>query len=124
MKLKLILFGLVFCFMAFAQAQEIKTGKFGNGIFNVIGKDSSWTMKVGLRVQLLASSVWEDGEKNDANFLIRRSRLKFNGYAYSPKLKYKIELGLANRDLAGASEYTSNAPRYILDAVLMWNFLT
>ena len=122
MKLKLILFGLVFWFMAFAQAQEIKTGKFGNGIFNVVGKDSSWTMKVGLRVQLLASSVWEDGEKNDANFLIRRSRLKFNGFAYSPKLKYKIELGLSNRDQSGASQFTSNAPRYILDAVLMWNF--
>ncbi|MEL0651557.1 porin [Algibacter sp. TI.3.09] len=122
MKLKLILFGLVFWFMAFAQAQEIKTGKFGNGIFNVVGKDSSWTMKVGLRVQLLASSVWEDGEKNDANFLIRRSRLKFNGFAYSPKLKYKIELGLSNRDQSGASQFTGNAPRYILDAVLMWNF--
>ncbi|MDN3665294.1 porin [Algibacter miyuki] len=122
MKLKLILFGVVFWFMASAQAQEITTGKFGNGIFNVVGKDSSWTMKVGLRVQLLGSSVWEDGEKSDANFLIRRSRLKFNGFAYSPKLKYKIELGLSNRDQSGASEFTGNAPRYILDAFLMWNF--
>ena len=54
--------------------------------------------------------------------LIRRSRLKFDGFAFSPKLKYKVELGLSNRDQSGASQFTSNAPRYILDAVLKWNF--
>ena len=54
--------------------------------------------------------------------LIRRSRLKFDGFAYSPKLKYKLELGLSNRDMSGASAFTSNSPRYILDAVLKWNF--
>lgn len=122
MKCKLTLLGVLLFVITSLHAQEIKTGKFGKGIFNVVGTDSSWTMKVGLRVQLLGSSTWEDGQKNDANFLIRRSRLKFNGFAYSPKLKYKIELGLANRDQSGASEFTSNAPRNILDAVLMWNF--
>ena len=40
----------------------------------------------------------------------------------APKLKYKLELGLSNRDISGASEFTSNAPRYILDAVIKWNF--
>jgi phosphate-selective porin OprO/OprP len=54
--------------------------------------------------------------------LIRGSRLKFDGFAYSPKLKYKVELGLSNRDQSGASAYTSNAPRYILDALLKWSF--
>jgi len=122
MKCKLTLLGVLLFVITSLQAQEIKTGAFGKGIFNVVGKDSSWTMKVGLRVQLLGTSTWEDGQKNEANFLIRRSRLKFNGFAYSPKLKYKIELGLANRDQSGASEFTSDAPRYILDAVLMWNF--
>jgi hypothetical protein len=48
--------------------------------------------------------------------------LKFDGFAFSPKLKYKVELGLSNRDQSGASKYTGNAPRYILDAVLKWNF--
>lgn len=50
--------------------------------------------------------------------LIRRSRLKFDGFAYSPKLKYKLVLGLSNRDMSGASAFTSNSLRYILDAVL------
>ncbi len=33
-----------------------------------------------------------------------------------------MELGLSNRDISGASEFTSNAPRYILDAVIKYNF--
>lgn len=99
--------------------------KFGKGLFNLIGKDSTWSMKIGLRFQTLATSSWDvsNGLSNSAtSFLIRRSRLKFDGFAYSPKLKYKLELGLSNRDQSGASKYTSNAPRYILDAVLKWNF--
>ena len=82
-------------------------------------------MKVGMRFQTLATSGWDvNGGLNNpsASMLIRRSRLKFDGFAYSPKLKYKLELGLSNRDMSGASAFTSNSPRYILDAVLKWNF--
>jgi hypothetical protein len=122
MKLKL-LFATLFCGLVFtAYAQQVESPKFGKGLFNLVGKDSSWTMKVGIRMQALAISTWEDGENPEANFLIRRSRLKFDGFAVSPKLQYKIELGLSNRDISGASPFTSDAPRYILDAVLKWNF--
>ena len=108
-----------------ANAQETNAPKFGKGLFNLIGQDSTWTMKVGLRFQTLATSKWDvnNGLSNpESSMLIRRSRLKFDGFAFSPKLKYKVELGLSNRDQSGASKYTSNAPRYILDAVIMWNF--
>jgi len=106
-------------------AQNTNAPKFGKGLFNLIGKDSTWSMKVGLRFQTLATSNWDakNGVSNPgSSMMIRRSRLKFDGFAYSPKLKYKVELGLSNRDQSGASQYTSNAPRYILDAVLKWNF--
>jgi hypothetical protein len=119
---KTALLGMFLLAITTLNAQEIKSGKFGKGVFNIVGKDSSWIMKVGLRAQLLGTSTWEEGESNETSFLTRRARLKFDGYAYSPKLKYKIELGLSNRDQSGASPFTSNAPRYILDAVLMWNF--
>ena len=115
------------CICAFlnVNAQESNAPKFGKGLFNLIGQDSTWTMKVGLRFQTLATSKWDvnNGLSNpESSMLIRRSRLKFDGFAFSPKLKYKVELGLSNRDQSGASKYTSNAPRYILDAVLKWNF--
>ena len=122
MKTKVLSTALILCAISFVQSQEINAPKFGKGLFNLVGQDSTWTMKVGLRAQLLGSSSWEENNGNETSFLTRRARLKFDGYAYSPKLKYKVELGLSNRDLSGASQYTSNAPRYILDAVLQWNF--
>jgi len=110
-------------------SQETESPKFGKGIFNLVGKDSSFTMKVGARMQFLATSEWQNSDGNlinpQSNFLIRRSRLKFNGFAFSPKLKYKIELGLSNGDISIPSdrpESVNNAPRHVLDAVVMWNF--
>ena len=115
------------CICAFysANAQEPNAPKFGKGLFNLMGQDSTWSMKIGLRFQTLATANWDinNGISNpESSMLIRRSRLKFDGFAYSPKLKYKVELGLSNRDQSGGSEFTSNTPRYILDAVLKWNF--
>ncbi|GFZ90938.1 hypothetical protein GCM10011531_23280 [Aquaticitalea lipolytica] len=103
-------------------AQEINAPKFGKGIFNLVGQDSTWTMKIAARMQFLAVSTWPEGQSNESEFLVRRARLKFDGYAFSPKLEYKLELGLSNRDISGASEFTSDAPRYILDAVIKWHF--
>ena len=106
-------------------AQKSNAPKFGKGLFNLVGKDSTFTMKVGLRFQTLATSQWDadNGLSNpESSLLIRRSRLKFDGWAFSPKLKYKLELGLSNRDQSGASYYTHNSNRQILDAVLKWNF--
>jgi phosphate-selective porin OprO/OprP len=107
-------------------AQETNAPEFGKGLFNLVGKDSTYTMNVSARMQFLAIGTWqsEDGSlvNPESNFLVRRARLKFDGFAFSPKLKYKLELGLSNRDISGASQFTSNAPRYILDAVIKWNF--
>lgn len=122
MKLKLSLTILLMSFSLFTMAQETNAPKFGKGLFNLVGQDSTWTMKVATRMQFLAVANFQEGESGESNFLVRRARLKFNGYAFSPKLKYKLELGLSNRDISGASEFTSNSPRYILDAVIKYNF--
>ncbi|MFT5819746.1 MAG: phosphate-selective porin OprO/OprP [Crocinitomix sp.] len=103
--------------------------KFGKGI-NIVGKDSTFTMRFGVRFQTLMSANWD--VRNDdfgfvegleSNFLIRRSRFKFDGYAFTPKLKYKMEFGLTNRDIGGGIDAEHNkAPRFILDAFVDWNF--
>ena len=107
-------------------AQEANAPKFGKGLFNLKGKDNSWSMKIGARMQFLGTSTWDSDDRGVDNLktsmLVRRARLKFSGFAFSPKLQYKLELGLSNRDISGASVYTGNAPRYILDAVIKWNF--
>ena len=108
------------------QAQGISDTKFGNGMINFIAKDSSFSVKFAPRVQSRYQSEWsydgEDYDPADINFSVRRARLKFGGFAFLPKLKYKIELGLSNRDISGANIYNRNTPRYILDALVMWNF--
>jgi hypothetical protein len=127
MKLKYAALGLLLCVSCLTFAQEPNAPKFGKGLFNLVGQDSTWSMKIATRMQFLTIASWDEGNDGglvdpEQSFLVRRARLKFDGFAYSPKLKYKLELGLSNRDISGASEFTSNAPRYILDAVVMWNF--
>ncbi len=128
MKLKLIALPALAILLSLpVQSQEITENRFGKGIINVVARDSSFSLVFAARFQSLFSSQWEfpnneELESGESNFLIRRARLKFDGFAYSPKLVYKIELGLSNRDISGASVYTGNTPRFILDAVLKWNF--
>jgi len=109
------------------KGQTVVNSKFGKGLYNVIAADSSWSMKFGARFQTLfigSTDINDQGEftNSNSNFLIRRSRLKFDGFAYSPKLQYKLELGLSNRDISGVGPETRNTNRIILDAVLKYNF--
>jgi len=128
MKHKFTLIAVLFCtFLSFnANAQKVVDTKFGKGLVNVIAKDSSWSMKFATRMQFLSTSVLAADDPSsseiDQNFLVRRARFKFDGFAFSPKLRYKFEIGLSNRDISGGSEFTRNSPRQILDAVVMWNF--
>lgn len=108
-------------------SQERVSQKFGKGFLNVVSQDSSWSMKLGVRIQSLYVGEWNINEADGigvgtSNFLIRRARLKFGGFAYSPKLQYKIELGLSNKDLGKVDSRNNYAPKMILDAVIKWNF--
>ena len=126
MIIKKISFAIVLFAISFAQSQEISDASFGKGLINFVAKDSSFSVKFAPRFQVRSMTSWDhDGNQYispEHNFIVRRSRLKFDGFAYSPKLKYKIELGLSNRDISGANEFNRNTPRYILDAVIMWEF--
>ena len=111
----------------FSSFSQERTPKFGNGIFNLVDKDSTWSMKIGARVQFLTSINWSETQNEGwgnarSNFLIRRARLTMEGFALTPKLTYKIQLGFSNRDMLTANEFTGNTPGIIRDAVLMWNF--
>lgn len=126
MKLKITLLTFFTCVCSLISAQEISDAKFGKGMINFVAKDSSFSVKFAPRFQVRSISSWDhDGNQYaspEHNFIVRRARLKFDGFAYSTKLKYKIELGLSNRDISGANAFNRNTPRYILDAVIMWNF--
>jgi hypothetical protein len=127
-KISIFLIGMMLtgAFSLLNAQQGVNEISFGKGLLNYVAKDSTFSVKFAPRFQSRFNTVWShDGsEYGDAkhSFLVRRARLKFSGWAYSPKLKYKVEIGLSNKDLGGANSFTNNAPRQLLDAVIMWNF--
>jgi len=104
--------------------------KFGKGL-NIQGVDSTFYLKLGFRFQNLLVADWDLADEalgytsaNDVNAFVRRSRLKFDGWAFTPKLKYKLELSLSNRDNGGGGDKDEfgNAANTILDAHVTYNF--
>ena len=124
--LKKILFYIVIYIPMIIKAQEVTAPRFGKGLLNISGKDNTWSMNFAARVQYLTTTTWMKKNQGysspESNSLIRRSRLKFKGFAYHPNLTYKLELGFSNRDISGGSNYTSNSPRIIIDASVRWKF--
>ncbi|MGM0580597.1 MAG: porin [Bacteroidota bacterium] len=107
----------------FSSAQDITNNSFGKGI-KLTARDSSYNMKFSARFQTLY-----DGERNletgawsDA-MMVRRTRLKFSGFAYSPKIRYKLELALSNRDNGKIAPETNLAANIVLDAVVKYEFI-
>jgi len=124
---KFIYLCIASCFSTLVVAQEVVQNSFGNGFYNVIAADSSYSMKLAARMQSLYIADWDvnDSEgihNGGSQFLIRRARLKFGGFVFNPKVTYKLELGLSNKDLGKVDDRNNNAPKMILDAVVKWNF--
>ncbi|MGW8122181.1 porin [Roseivirga echinicomitans] len=106
-----------------AASQEKSKTTFGDGV-QFVASDSSFSMSFGLRFQTLyQGSMNLETDGWDDQFLIRRARMKFDGFAYLPSLTYKVELGLSSRDISGGDlDEHSNTSRIIYDAVLKWKF--
>lgn len=118
-----LLIALVLLLSTKAWAQTERKNTFGNGI-RVLNADSTFSMKFSIRIQSLYSGDLNlETDDYVDGFQIRRSRLKFDGFAYSPKLKYKIELALSNSDTrSGAVPQSGNVSNIVLDAYVKWNF--
>lgn len=105
-----------------AQAPLVKL-QLGKGL-QIMAADSSMSMKMSFRMQSLFETERDLNSDSEwaTSILVRRSRLKFDGFAFNPNLVYKVELALSNRDLSSSSDLsqTSGAPKIILDAAIKW----
>ncbi|MEQ9423731.1 MAG: porin [Cyclobacteriaceae bacterium] len=108
------------------KAQGLSNYSFGKGL-KVKAEDGSFEMKFSTRFQTLYLGELNLETNNYSDqMLIRRARLKFDGFAFSEKLVYKIELGISNRDTRNSS--TGGLPQHsgtsniILDAVIKYKF--
>lgn len=117
---------IMLCSFKLSAQQGVNEISFGKGLLNYVAKDSSFSVKFAPRFQVRyygTSDFADDGlAPVDHDFLVRRSRFKFDGWAVHPSIGYKMEFGLSNNDMSGANAFTKNAPRYILDAVIKWKF--
>jgi len=123
MKISWIIAASFFIFLSHTTAQNRLTSSFGKGI-QYLANDSSFYTKFSVRFQTLYNGLYfPDSKRYEDVLLTRRFRLKFDGWAFSPRVVYKLELGQSNRDTGGGdSESFNNTSRIILDAVIKWNF--
>jgi len=119
----------VFSIISTQSSAQVAYKSFGKGL-SVMSQDSTFKLKLGFRFQNLIIADWSlsDAEAGfesefDASSMVRRSRLKMDGWALTPRLKYKAELALSNRDNGGgnSSEF-GFASNIILDAHITYNF--
>jgi len=104
-----------------ATRNQQPAASFGKGI-NIIAKDSSMSFKFRFRMQTrfeIEQPLAKDSLPQ-SQILVRRARLLFDGFAFSPNLIYKVELGLTSKDIGFTNDAAGNVARLILDAVLQW----
>jgi phosphate-selective porin OprO and OprP len=111
-------------------SQSSKT-RFGKGIY-LMAPDSSMDVVFSARFQTLFdfSQTLLDGKLLDdfeGKMMIRRARLKFDGFVFNPRIKYKFELGLSNRDIGLGKPGNDNrnfntASNIVFDAVLKYKY--
>lgn len=117
----------VFALIGSALVTAQTSGTLGKG-FNFIAPDSTFSLKLGIRIQPLLSINYRDFETftdpslDELQMTLRRGRIKFDGWVHNPNVVYKLELALGSRNLGGADQYTSFANRMVLDAVVKWQF--
>jgi len=108
-----------------ANAQNEPKSMMGKDI-EFVAADSLFSIKFSPTIQIRYQGEDNPGNGNwDDRMLIRRARLKIDGFAYSPKLKYAIQLGFSNEDKGGEPREENNfSSNIILDAVVQWNIVS
>ncbi len=128
MKQKGILtFYCIFFCLFFASAQDINkpTISFKRGI-GIVAPDSIFSVAIRFRVQ--SRAIYSTVSANDLSASsiearVRRLRLRFDGFIYSPKLTYAIQLSFSRGDMdfnAAENSMVNNSPNVLRDAAVFY----
>lgn len=91
-----------------------------------VGKDSLFSMRVQFRMQNRAAFLTRsesDLSAESYEFRVRRLRLKLEGFVYSPKLTYKVQLAFSRGDMdwdMTQSSTVNTSPNIVRDAVVYY----
>jgi hypothetical protein len=103
-EVKQILITTIFSFLIYSKSlAQVKEPTFemtfGKGI-KFTSADSLFTLAISGRVQsLFAINRNTTNETAGADFILRRSRLNFQGTALNPNFTYRIQIGFAQGDI-------------------------
>lgn len=116
------IFIAIFSVPSFAQlGSQIPYFTFGKGL-GITSPDSLFLMNIRFRMQnrvgIETKSV-SDWDPEDIEGRVRRLRLRFDGYVYSPKLTYVLQLSFSRGDIDFED---SGFPNIIRDAMVIYNF--
>ncbi|MGL1887225.1 MAG: OprO/OprP family phosphate-selective porin [Reichenbachiella sp.] len=123
MRSKHLLALLLFCLTSITTfSQSFEGSKIGKGL-KFIPQDSSFSLQFNTRFQTQYVGVQNlETDQFNSAFTIRRFRLKFKGHLVDPRIQYKMELALSNRDQGDFYAEQNGAASIVLDAVLKWKF--
>jgi phosphate-selective porin OprO and OprP len=100
--------------------------KKGKG-YGLVTSDSLFSLNFQFRIQnraAMSTKSLDDVDPNSFEFRVRRLRLKFEGFAYDPRLTYYIQLSFSRGDMDWRSYDNStvnNSPNVVRDAVIYYN---
>jgi hypothetical protein len=100
--------------------------KKGKGV-GLVTADSSFSLNYQFRIQNRATFVSNSdnvAEPESFEFRVRRLRMKFEGFAYDPRLTYYIQLSFSRGDMdwRGPDDGTVNSsPNVVRDAMIFYN---
>ena len=125
----IILFPIIFCEASLAQSKLESIYKKGieiNAYTDSTKTKAIFQLKPTFRFQSRFETAGDaaGNEKWESNFLIRRARLKFDGFVLTPNLMYKVELAFSPNDLRANNDFkeTGGVTKVLLDAVVKWRF--
>lgn len=106
-------------------ADNILPKKLGKGIINHIDKDSSFSIKTNFEIQpkLSIKNDMDTPDFVEGEAIIRRIRLKFQGFVLNPKINYYLQLGFSNKDIQSNRDPDNDNPGNLFDAYIKWEFM-
>src|SRR5688572_16315943 len=126
MSLRKILIALYFALpfpnaIAQQQVSPVPYFTFGKGL-GIISPDSLYMLNIRFRMQNRAAFTTESAEDlriDQVEARIRRLRLRFDGFIYTPKLNYVIQLAFTRADMDFDD---TGFPNIIRDAMVVYSF--
>lgn len=120
-----IILSLIFCLEIYGQKDTAdRTGSlqftdlpqftYGNGL-GILEPDSMYELNIRFRMQNRISFDMAEGAVSEVEARVRRVRLRFDGFVFSPKIGYALQLAFAGEDIG---DFTGSVPNILRDAVI------